>query len=150
VKQAVIIAILAAFIFSGIVGKSLEARKANRLELAQARAHAQELERLRDTITHLTIANQSIQEGYNDAQSKINSLSADRTRLERLRQQERATIAATARRIASACGDYAEASERHIERVEADAVRLGQEAAGASATAHALRDTLNARREALR
>lgn len=101
-------------------------------------------------ITRLTVANQEVQRDLLTAQKQITAAAGDRAAGERLREQERADIAdAASRATAGACGRYADAAERDLGRVEADATTMGLRAASASAAAHALERTLAARRAAL-
>lgn len=100
-------------------------------------------------VSRLVAANQEIQRDYNQAIADLDTYRAERARSERVRNQERDAIVRGAERIAGACGQYAQAAERDLEFTEAERSRFGQEAAGASAAAHACKQTLDARRKAL-
>ena len=100
-------------------------------------------------VSRLIEANQEIQRDYNQAIADLDNYRADLAQSERVRSKERTAIVSAANRVAAACGRYAQAAERDLEVTEGERSRFGQEAAGASATAHACKQTLDERRKAL-
>lgn len=101
-------------------------------------------------LSRLVTANNEIQNDLNHAKASISNMAIARANSAGLRESERlAIVAAAERSAAGACGRYATEAERHIAGVEDAAIRLGQEASGASATAHALNQTLDQRRASL-
>ncbi|GLS13609.1 hypothetical protein [Hydrogenophaga electricum] len=150
--KALLAALLGALAWGGMQAYRAAGLRADVAELratqaaAVATAHRENAREL----TRLVQANQEIQHAYNQALGSVAAAAADRARTERVRGAERAAIVAAAERAAAGtCGRYAQAAERDLAVVEDDAVRLGHEAARASATAHALKLTIDQRRAAL-
>jgi hypothetical protein len=119
----------------------------SRVEVAEAVATAHR-ENARE-LSRLVQVNQEVQGAYNTILASVADADRSRAAGAGLRNAERAAIVAAAQRAASdACGRYAEAAERDLERSETDTDRFGHEAVRASAAAHALNSTLLARRDA--
>lgn len=137
---------------SGQVSTAVEAAEKRgadvvRLEVADAVATAYR-ENARE-MSRLVQVNTEVQGAYNTIMASVADARFSRAAGAGLRDAERAAIVAAAQRAASdTCGRYAEAAERDLERSEADTDRFGHEAVRASAAAHALNDTLLARRDA--
>lgn len=103
-----------------------------------------------ERIATLINVNQEIQRDLDTAQAAAADVALSRVRGAGVRESERAAIVAAAEwAAAGACGRYAATAERHIDGVEEDATAMGLRAAGASATAHALKRTLDERRKAI-
>jgi len=121
----------------------------NSAKAKSQKALLEKLEKEQREVARLVGVNEELQRDYNAATATISNLAVERARTDRVRQQERNDIVASAGRIAEACGRYASAAERDIGIIEEQATGLGHDAARASATAHALRKTIDEQRASL-
>lgn len=155
-RWAVFLGTLAVLVLAGtffVSRATSQAREDGRNEVRAEHLAAQNRGMLiqAERIATLISANEEIQHAYNKATHELSVVELDRARTERVRDSERAAISAAAGRAASdSCGRYASAAERNLAGVEADATALGLRAAGASATAHALKRTLDEQAQAVK
>ncbi|WP_288077877.1 hypothetical protein [Pseudomonas sp.] len=113
----------------------------------QAAENAAQRESLRE-IARLTTVNKEIQDELNAIEAQAVGLERARSAALRLRDkaQRNAAIAAAS---TGALREHAARAEDDLERSDADVERFGLEAVRASAAAHALSATLQARRDAI-
>ena len=118
--------------------------------IAQCKADQQEelntalIERNREIARLITI-NQGIQDELNAVEVAASDLARDRARALSLRDKAQRS-AAIANATTAALRDHATRAEDDLDRSDADTERFGLEAVRASAVAHALNATLQARR----
>ena len=148
--------LFAALLFVSLLGNSVQYGRVAELKatIAQkerdtAYAESTALRESKAEIARLTAVTEETQREYITATEALAAFRDASTAANRVRDASSANIAAAAKRISDACGNYAKDAERDLRFTEEERSRFGREAVGAAAAAHANHKTLLANRDSI-